>query len=156
LEVYVESYMASAEAYGALMLAADGDTTLLDAMLAGGEGTEAHNHDHDHEEASIEITDLSPWVGEWNSAYRFVEESVMEPVYEAIDAALPGMVVDEIKAFIAAMWHTDFDAFTVEGNTVTYQSGDTTVACEYTLNSVEEVTSGEYTFEVADFIVTDG
>jgi ABC-type Zn uptake system ZnuABC Zn-binding protein ZnuA len=153
LEVYVESYQASAAAYGALMLAAEGDTSLLDAMLAGGEGAEAH--DHDHEEAAIEVVDLSPWGGEWNSAYRFADEAVMEPVYAAIDAVLPEMTVDEVKTFIAAMYQTDFEAFTIVDNTVTYQIGDATVVCDYTLNAVEEVTSGEYTFEVADFVVAN-
>lgn len=152
LEVYVASYQASAAAYGALMLAAEGDTTLLDAMLGGGEETEAH--DHEHEDAAIEVVDLSPWVGEWNSAYRFTDEVVMEPVYAAIDATLPEMDVEGVKAFIATMWQTDFEAFAVDGDTVTYQIGDTSVACEYTLNAVEEVTSGEYTFEIADFVVT--
>lgn len=118
-------------------------------------GDEDHDHDHDHDH-EIEINDLSPWAGEWNSAYRFVEESIIEPAYTEIQAALPSMTVEEVKAFIVDMWHTDFEDFTVEGNTITYQIGAESVTCEYVLDGVKEGASGEYTFDVAHFVAADG
>jgi len=48
--VYVESYTVNAEGWAAFMLAERGDSTMLDAMLAGGDDGHDLEHDHEHGE----------------------------------------------------------------------------------------------------------
>lgn len=84
-EVYVNSYTTGAQGWAAFMLAERGDSSMLDAMLAGGEG-ETHDHEHEEDEHGHEHGEFDPHI--WhdpNNALVMVEN--IRAALVAADAA---------------------------------------------------------------------
>jgi len=102
--------------------------------LALEEGEHEDEHAHEHEE----VLDLSPWAGEWVTGWSFGIEA-MQPAFNAILAAVPELTQENIFNYYEAGNQSAFDAFTVEGDQVTFVDASGTAACAYTFDGSETV-----------------
>jgi Zn/Cd-binding protein ZinT len=83
------------------------------------------------------------WQGKWVSSYALNSDPAMEPGFAAIAEATEGKTAEDVKAFMASMYESDFGAMELEGNAVTYYDldGETVKAtCEYDSAGKESTT----------------
>jgi Zn/Cd-binding protein ZinT len=104
------------------------------------------------------------WNGTWVNVGTMLDDSSMDPVYEAIaDAANAAagdgsFTADDAKIFLYAMHETNFGDLGITGNTTTYYNTNGTVKCEceYESAGIENVTFGEEEFGWYKFELTSG
>ena len=106
---------------------------------------EMHSHcdEHDAELASLveehhgmdsEVTDLSPWSGEWKSNWSF-SQAELQAGYDAILAATPELTQDLLSQFIEAANYTPFSQITFDGGSVAFDG----TACDYRLSDQSSI-----------------
>ncbi|MDY0094023.1 MAG: ZinT/AdcA family metal-binding protein [Candidatus Vecturithrix sp.] len=83
------------------------------------------------------------WEGKWVSSHALNSAPAMEPGFTAIAKAAQGKTVEDVKAFLASMYATDFGAMELAGNAITYYDLDgatVKATCEYSDAGKESTT----------------
>jgi len=93
---------------------------------------------HDHAREHEEVTDLSPWSGEWVSGWSFGIEA-MQPAFDAVLEATPELTQDDILAYYELGNQSAFDTFAVNGETITFAGSDGSMTCTYVFTGSETV-----------------
>lgn len=91
---------------------------------------EGEHADHDHAHEHVEITDLTPWDGASISIWA-LDESELQPVIDAILATTSELTAENVLTYFEEGNFTSFDTFTVEGQSVTFNSDAGSATCAY-------------------------
>lgn len=110
-----------------------------------------HAHDHAHDEASKKVSQgyfddsaiqdrpLSDWSGAWQSVYPYLKDGTLQPVM-AKKAEGGAKSEAEYQAYYETGYRTEVDAITIDGDTVTFTSGDTPLTAHYASDGYEVLT----------------
>lgn len=98
-----------------------------------------HAYDHGHVEAQDDVIckehfddaqvadrPLTDWDGEWRSVYPLLVAGALDPVI-AHQAETGGRTVAEYRAYHDTGYQTDTDRIVIDGDTVTFHSGDRSI-----------------------------
>ncbi len=102
---------------------------------------------------------LVAWSGGWTSAYTFLDDPVMDPIYEFMAEQRDDYATEGIETFLHLWLRTDFDSIIVAGDTITYTSRVTettrSVACKYVYMGDQVDQWGPTTFSWSKFTLQD-
>lgn len=111
-----------------------------------------HDHDHEHEDAS-DVTDLSPWAGEWVSGYVYLDTDAGQTLLDTLAEDL-GVEVEAVRGVLDALLVSDFTDAIITTDTITYSTADQTITCEYALDGVADVDFDGAPFQWVNFETT--
>jgi ABC-type Zn uptake system ZnuABC Zn-binding protein ZnuA/Zn/Cd-binding protein ZinT len=100
---------------------------------------EEGEHDHEHEDEATEITNLTPWSGEWISGWAFGVDA-MQPAFDAILKVTPELTQENILAYYEVGNQTSFDTLTIDGENVTFTHVDgSSLTCAYVFAGTQDI-----------------
>jgi ABC-type Zn uptake system ZnuABC Zn-binding protein ZnuA len=108
-----------------------------------------HDHDHEHEDAS-DVTDLSPWAGEWVSGYVYLDTDAGQSLLDTLAGDI-GVEVAAVRGVLDALLISDFTNATITETSITYVTADETITCEYALDAVVDVDFDGTPFQWVNF-----
>lgn len=114
---------------------------------AGHDHSHGHDHGHDHahehkdaaqeaihngyfEDDQVRDRPLSDWQGDWQSVYPYLRDGTLDPVM-AHKAEHGDKTAEEYRAYYETGYKTDVDRITIEGDRVSFRSGDAVVSGQY-------------------------
>lgn len=132
---------------------------ILTATLALGPMAQAETatdgHDHHHmteaekliydgvfEDSQIQPRTLSDWAGEWQSVYPLLKDGTLDPVMEA-KAKTGDKSAQEYRAYYEVGYKTDVDRIKIEGDSVSFHSGDMVATGTYASDGYDILTYEE-------------
>lgn len=117
----------------------DGETsTIAELCEAHFAALEALGVEIEHGHEHVQATDSSPWTGEWISNWAFGTEA-MQAGFDAVLNVTPELTLEDILAYYEERYITSFDTFAVDGQNITFVSGDTSQTCVYTFVGTEPI-----------------
>lgn len=138
----------------------------------------SHDHDHDDkhdhkhapklskadkdaskgifEDQAVKDRELKDWDGKWQSAYPYLLNGDLEPVFISKAKKDPEKTLEEHREYYTKGYKTNIDKITIENNIIDFYSADIVNSCKYTYTSFKIMTykSGKkgvrYLFECLD------
>lgn len=112
----------------------------------------AHEHEHEHakegeksiykgyfEDEQVEDRDLSDWEGDWQSVYPYLQDGTLDEVM-AHKAEHGDKTAEEYRAYYETGYQTDVDRIVIDGDNVTFHSGDDSFGGTYESDGYEILT----------------
>ncbi|MDK3017137.1 ZinT family metal-binding protein [Pseudodonghicola flavimaris] len=143
-----------AKRIGALTLTALLGTALQAAASGTTSGDHSHDHAHDHshadaqqkqiykgyfEDSQIAPRPLSDWEGDWQSVFPYLMDGTLDPVM-ADKAAHGSKTAEGYKAYYQIGYQTDVDRIVIDGDQVSFHTGDNVVTGTYADDGYEVLT----------------
>ncbi len=114
------------------------------------DGMENGDHDHGDEDfAEADVTDraLTDFAGDWQSIYPFLADGSLAEMIEH-NAEEKGMTEEEAFAFYENGFKTDVDRIAIDGDTITFYSGDSSVSAQYEAAGFQILTADDGSLSV--------
>ncbi|MFT3972499.1 MAG: metal-binding protein ZinT [Amaricoccus sp.] len=115
------------------------DASAKDAHDHAGTDADAQIYKGYFEDAQIADRPLADWAGEWQSVYPLLEAGALDEVM-AHKAESGDKSAAEYKAYYEIGYRTDVDRIAIDGDTVTFFTGDKRVAGRYAPDGHETLT----------------
>jgi zinc transport system substrate-binding protein len=129
---------------------------ILTATLALGPAAQAETakdgHDHHHmseaekqihagyfEDSQIQPRSLEDWAGDWQSVYSLLQDGTLDPVMQA-KAQTGDKSAEDYKAYYETGYRTEVDRIVIQGDSVSFHSGDAVVSGTYAQDGHEVLT----------------
>jgi zinc transport system substrate-binding protein len=129
---------------------------ILTATLALGPVARAETpkdgHDHRHmseaekqisagyfEDSQIQSRSLTDWAGDWQSVYPLLMDGTLDPVMQA-KAKTGAKAAEDYKSYYEIGYRTEVDRIVIQGDSVTFHSGEAVVTGTYAPDGHEVLT----------------
>lgn len=126
------------------------------AAYAEKRSDDSHDHDHDHahehanegeksvykgyfEDEQVKERELSDWEGDWQSVYPLLQDGTLDDVM-AHKAEHGDKTAEEYHAYYETGYETDVDHIVIDGDNVTFHSGESSFGGTYESGSYEILT----------------
>ncbi|WP_395539981.1 ZinT family metal-binding protein [Neotabrizicola sp. sgz301269] len=109
-------------------------------------------HDHHHmseaekqvyagyfEDSQIQPRSLADWAGDWQSVYTLLKDGTLDPVMQA-KAQKGDKSAEDYKAYYEIGYKTEVDRIVIQGDSVSFHSGDAVVTGTYAQDGHEVLT----------------
>lgn len=92
-----------------------------------------HKHDHDGEFKDEEVRNrtLEDWSGDWQSIYPFLLDGTLDEVLEHKAKEKKDKNFEEYKQYYTVGYETDTTRIVINGNTIEFFKGDTSLKTDY-------------------------
>lgn len=114
------------------------------------EGMQETEHDHGNEdftEADVTVRTLVDFAGDWQSIYPYLEDGSLAEMV-ASKAEETGMSAEETFAFYENGFSTNVDRIVIDGDTITFYTGDVSVSAQYEAAGFHILTSDDGSLSV--------